>query len=72
MNEEVYKVIGRNIKKYRKEKKYSIKEISESTGLDTDYLKKIEIEGVNGSITFDELNNISIALNINLKDLINK
>ena len=72
MNNDIYLLIGKNIKKYRESKKYTIEELSKITKIDKNYLKEIEKNGVTGDITFEKLNNICNSLNIKFIDLIQK
>ena len=69
MNEKIYIYVGKNIKKYRKKRGLSLKELSNLTNLDQKYLKNIEEKGVDGNITFYILNNFCDILNIPIKDL---
>lgn len=69
MKDDIFIIIGNNIKKFREEKGYTLNDISISTNLDINYLENIEKNGVDGSITFEELIKISSALNINIQDL---
>ena len=69
MDYNIFILIGKNIKKNREEKNYTIKDLAITTNLDIDYIEKIEKEGVDGSITFDELIKISSALGVNITDL---
>ena len=69
MHNDIYKIIGNNIKKYRINKGYKIEDLSLMTGLDKVYLTKIELEGVDGLITFDKLYKIANSLNINMIDI---
>lgn len=66
MKEQIYIMIGKNIKKIREEKGYSIKDLSRLTNLDTEYLSKIEQQGVDEKITFETLNTIATTLDINI------
>lgn len=69
MKDDIFILIGKNIKKFREEKGYTLNDISISTNLDINYLENIEKNGVDGSITFEELIKISSALDINITDL---
>ena len=69
MKDDIFILIGHNIKKFREEKGYTIKDLSISTNLDIEYLDNIEKNGVDSSITFEELIKISNALDINMQDL---
>ena len=72
MNDNIYILIGKNIKKFREKKKYSIKDLSLMTNIDLKDLEKIELEGVDGNITFEVLNTICKCLDINMIDLFHK
>lgn len=69
MDNDIYMLIGKNIKKIRKSKGYTLKDLSLMINLDIKYLEKIEKEGVDGNITFDMLNNICKSLEINILEL---
>lgn len=72
MEEDIYIIIGKNIQKYRNEKKFTIKDLSIMTGLDINYLKSIEKNGVDKNITFDSLIKICNALEIKIINLFEK
>lgn len=69
MNKDIYILIGKNISKYRIKKGYTLKDLSITTNLDINYLDEIEKNGVDGNITFDELNKICKSLEINMINL---
>lgn len=61
--------LGKNIKKFREEKNITINELSEKTGIDLKYLKRIENgEALNISLS-KHLFKIENALDINLSEL---
>lgn len=72
MEKEIYINIGKNIKKYRKKKKYSLEKFSQITNIQIEKLKEYETKGVNENTTFYELNIICITLEIKLIELLNK
>lgn len=72
MNKEIFIIIGKNIKKYRKEKNYTTKDLSIITNIEENKLKNYEKNGVDGNITFNELNLISTSLEINIIKLFKK
>ena len=72
MDEDIFKIIGDNIKKYRIKKGYNIEDLALMTELDKEYLTKIEKEGVDGSITFNNLSKIATCLDINIINLFKK
>lgn len=69
LHNDIYKIIGNNIKKYRINKGYNIEDLSLMTGLDKEYLQKTESVGVDGLITFDKLYKLANSLDINMIDL---
>ena len=70
MNEEIFQTISRNIKKYRAFLGYSIEKLAKISNLDVDYLKKLEDDGVDGSITVGILESIADSLDIPLNKLL--
>ena len=66
-NAERYKVISRNIKKYRKIKNMTQKELSEKVGISLSYLTKIEAEKCNKTFSLDVLFDIADVLDIDIK-----
>ena len=69
MDKDLFILIGKNIKKYRELKNYTIEELAIMTNIDVELLKKYEKEGVNKNITFEKLNKICDCLEINIKKL---
>ncbi len=62
------RVIGQEIKKYREERKLTLKELSKKTGIKEKYLKKIE-EGQT-DYPLDKLLFIADALNLDIYSLL--
>ncbi|OSA96043.1 UNVERIFIED_ORG: hypothetical protein B2H93_03270 [Clostridium botulinum] len=61
-------LLGQNIKKYRKNKKMSQKELARETGLSTSYIQQLEL-AQKKSPSFEVLLKISKALNVLVTDL---
>ncbi|MCD7878376.1 MAG: helix-turn-helix transcriptional regulator [Candidatus Gastranaerophilales bacterium] len=68
MDTEIYKKIGKNIKKRRKELGYTQQELADKIGKGLNFLGKVEIAFSKPSL--DTLIDISKALDIKLKDLL--
>jgi len=66
---DLYESIAQNIKKYRKEAKITQALLAERVGVSHEFIRRIE--SVKGAKTFsvDTLYKISLALNIDIKDL---
>lgn len=67
-NAERYKTISQNIKKYRKIKNMTQKELSEKVGISLSYLTKIEAEKCNKTFSLDVLFDIADVLDIDIKN----
>ncbi len=65
------KIIGRQIKKYRLSKGYSIKKLSELTGISESYIHGLEHGGVSesSSVSMEKICKISNSLGVSLDDL---
>ena len=63
-NPQMYKIVGKNIAKYRKNRKLSLEELSHYTDIKRELLKKYE-NGLN-TISIYELYKISIILNYSI------
>ena len=72
MDDNLLLLIGKNIKRFREKKGYDINYLADILNMDGDYLKKIETEGVDGSILLGDLINICNCLDINILQLIKK
>lgn len=66
MDKDIFIIIGNNIKRYRLLKKYTIQDLSLMTNINADIIMNYEKHGVDGDLTFDELNKICKALEINI------
>lgn len=71
-NEEKYKIIGLNIKKFRESNGLTQAKFSELLGVSVSYISKIEAPKCNKSFSLDLLFQISNVLNINIKELFNE
>lgn len=69
MYNELYLLIGKNIKKFRMKKGYSLKDLSLMTNISIDDLQTIEDTGVSGNISFNTLNLVASSLDIKLVEL---
>ena len=63
-----YDVVRNNIRKYRKEKKYTQQRLAEEAELSVDYICEIESLRRNKSFSLATLGRISDVLEINIKD----
>lgn len=61
----IYNVIGKNIKKYRKEKGFTQRKLAETLLLSESFIAKLESETYQ-SISIDTLEQIAIVLGVNI------
>lgn len=61
-NPEMYKTVGKNVKKYREEKGMSLEELSECAEIKRDFLEKFENPEENSIISIYDLYKISVIL----------
>ena len=66
----IYDIIRRNIKKYRKEKGLTSAQLAEMVDLTHDFIRQIESEKVAYNFSVDTFYRISVALGVSLDDLI--
>ncbi len=66
----IYDIIRRNIKKYRKEKGMTSAQLAELVDLSHDFIRQIESEKTAYNFSVDTFYKISVALNVKLDDLI--
>ena len=66
----IYDIIRKNIKKYRKEKGITSAELSELVDLSHDFIRQIESEKAAYNFSVDTFYKISVALGVTLDDLI--
>jgi transcriptional regulator with XRE-family HTH domain len=63
---DLYRVIGTNIKLYREQAKLTQVQLAEQAKISISYLSKIEAAGCNKSLSISVLNQIANALNIEI------
>ncbi len=66
----IYDIIRRNIKKYRKEKGLTSAQLAEMVDLTHDFIRQIESEKTAYNFSVDTFYKISVALGVKLDDLI--
>ena len=64
--EELYKVIGANIKHFREEANLTQIQLAEKLQISISYLSKLEASGCNKSLSISVLNHIANTLNIDM------
>lgn len=69
-NSNIYDVIRRNIKKYRKAKKMTSAQLAELVNLSHDFIRQIESEKTAYNFSVDTFYRISVALGVKLDDLV--
>ena len=69
---DIYEIIAENIKKYRRLKKLTQKELALKSGYSYSFIRKIESKKCKKNFSIMTIYNISKALNINIKCLFNK
>lgn len=71
MKEDIYNIIGKNIKKYRLENKLTQRELAEKLLLSDSFIAKLESK-THQTISIDTLEQISIILKHDIKDFFTK
>lgn len=71
MKEYDNKVIGNQIQKYRLSRNFSVKRLSDITGISQSYIRELENGGANenSSISMEKICNLAEALNVTLDDI---
>ena len=64
--QELYRVIGSNIKYYREQAGLTQVQLSEAVQISISYLSKIEASGCNKSLSISVLNHIANALGVDI------
>ncbi len=67
-----YNIVRKNIKKYRKEKGYTLQKLAEEAEMSMDYLAEIESEKRKKSFSLAILGRISEVLDVDIKKFFNK
>ena len=63
---DIYKVIRKNIKKYRKLKNMTQAELAEKADLSHDYIRQIESEKIANTFSVQTIYDISVALDVSI------
>ena len=71
MKDDIYNIIGKNIKKYRIENKLTQRELAEKLLLSDSFIAKLESK-THQTISIDTLEQIAHILNRNIKDFFEK
>lgn len=71
MRENIYNIIGRNIKKYRTEKNLTQRELAEKLLMSDSFIAKLE-SITHQTISIDTLEQISFVLETDIKNFFNK
>lgn len=66
---DIYDVVGRNIKKYRKLQHMTQLELSKKSGYSYSFIRRIESSTNQKNFSLQTIYNISLALNINITNL---
>ena len=69
---DIYNTIGKNIKKYRKEKGITAAELAELVDLSHDFIRQIQSEKVGYNFSVETLYRISVALDVSLDKFVQK
>lgn len=67
----IYNVIGKNIKKFRKRKGWTQRQLAESLLLSDSFISKLE-SVTHQTISIDTLEQIAIVLNVDIKDFFDR
>ena len=68
--EKIYKIIGQNIKKYRKERGLTSAQLAERVGLSHDFIRQIESEKARYNFSVETFCKIGTALDVSLDELV--
>lgn len=66
----IYKIIGQNVRRYRKAKGFTQEELAEKASISISYLTKIEAPNCDKSFSLEVLLDISSALDIDVRKLL--
>ena len=72
MDYEIFDIIRKNIKKYRKANKLTAAQLAEMIDLSHDFIRQIESERVANNFSFETLYKISIALGVSFDELLKR
>lgn len=68
----IYDIIRRNIKKYRKERGLTSAQLAEMVGLSHDFIRQIESEKTRYNFSVETFYKISVALDVSMDQLTEK
>lgn len=68
----IYKTIGKNIKKYRKQKKLTQEQLAQITNLSYGYIKNLEAPNVYATISIETLNLLAKSLDTTIINLLSE
>ncbi|MBA9085093.1 transcriptional regulator with XRE-family HTH domain [Fontibacillus solani] len=71
-DDDIYNIIRRNIKKYRKEKGLTSAQLAEMVDLSHDFIRQIESEKTRYNFSVETFYKISVALDVGLDELVKK
>ena len=71
-NYDVYEIVAKNIKYYRKIKKMTQAELAEKTEYSHEFIRRIEAPNSKKNFSLDAVNNIAEALDIDIELLFEK
>ena len=71
-DDNIYDIIRKNIRKYRKERKMTSAELAEIVGLSHEFIRQIQSDKAAYNFSVETLYRISVALDVRLDDLIKK
>ncbi len=69
--EDIYNIVGKNIKKYRKKNGMTQRQLAEKLLLSESFISKLE-STTHQTISLDTIEQISEVLNVDIKDLFNR
>lgn len=65
-NPEMYKIVAKNVRKYRKEKNLTIDELCKYADIKKEFLQNFELADTNMAISIYDLYKISVILNTSI------
>lgn len=71
-DEDIYELISDNIREYRKRKNMTQAELAEKTHYSHEYIRRIEAHKTKKYFSIDAINNIAVALEIDITQLFDK
>ena len=68
MNDNIYDIVRKNIRKYRQLKCMTQQELADAADLSHGYIREIESLNMGSTFSLDAVEKIAIALELNIKD----